>query len=56
MTTATSEAVWSEQDTTPAAVDAALRHLLTERHAEDEAFVPARVLNLVAIVDRQWRG
>jgi glucose-6-phosphate dehydrogenase assembly protein OpcA len=51
-----SEAVWSAQDTTPAAIDAALRKLLAERHAENEAYVPARVLNLVVIVDRQWRG
>ena len=48
--------VWSEQDTTPADISAALRELLTQRHAETEAFVPARVLNLVVIVDREWRG
>ena len=30
--------------------------MLAERHAEDDAFVPARVINLVAIVDRDWRG
>src|SRR5213083_3064393 len=50
------QAVWSAQDTTPAQIDGALRKLLEERHREDEAFVPARVLNLVAVVDRQWRG
>jgi glucose-6-phosphate dehydrogenase assembly protein OpcA len=50
------EAVWSEQDTTPPAIEAALRNLLAERHAEDASFVPARVCNLVAIVDRDWRG
>jgi glucose-6-phosphate dehydrogenase assembly protein OpcA len=48
--------VWSEQGTTPAKVEAALRRLLEEQHAADEAYVPARVLNLVAIVDREWRG
>jgi glucose-6-phosphate dehydrogenase assembly protein OpcA len=53
---ARSEDVWAEQDTTPSAIDAALRRLLAERHAEDASFVPARVLNLVAIVDREWRG
>ncbi|MEA2457280.1 MAG: hypothetical protein QOC95_252 [Thermoleophilaceae bacterium] len=53
---APSEVVWSEQDTKPSAVEAALRKLLAERHAEDDAFVPARVCNLVAIVDRDWRG
>ena len=51
-----SEAVWAEQDTTPSAIEAALRRLLAERHAEDASFVPARVINLVAIVDREWRG
>jgi glucose-6-phosphate dehydrogenase assembly protein OpcA len=50
------QAVWSAQDTTPSAIDAALRRLLMEHHEEDQAFAPARVLNLVAIVDRDWRG
>src|SRR3954466_645971 len=54
--TARAEAVWSDQDTSPSAIEAALRNLLAERHAEDDAFVPARVLNLIAIVDREWRG
>src|SRR3954465_14822519 len=54
--TARAEAVWSDQDTSPSAIEAALRNLLAERHAEDDAFVPARVINLVAIVDRDWRG
>jgi len=50
-------AVWSEQGTTPAAIEAALRHLLEEQHQQTEgAYAPARVLNLVAIVDREWRG
>src|SRR5256714_9317366 len=48
--------VWSEQDTTPGAIEAALRQLLYERHSEDAAYVPARVLNLVVVVDREWRG
>jgi glucose-6-phosphate dehydrogenase assembly protein OpcA len=48
--------VWSEQGTTPAKIEAALRRLLEEQYAADEAYVPARVLNLVAIVDREWRG
>jgi glucose-6-phosphate dehydrogenase assembly protein OpcA len=49
------EFVWSEQDTSPGRIEAALRQLLQQSHAED-AFVPARVLNLIAIVDREWRG
>ncbi len=51
-----SEDVWSEQDTDPDAIEAALRNLLRKRHAENEAFVPARVLNLVVIVDHEWKG
>jgi glucose-6-phosphate dehydrogenase assembly protein OpcA len=48
--------MWSEQDTTPAAIEAALRQLLCDQHARDETWVPARVLNLVVVVDRDWRG
>src|ERR671915_529510 len=48
--------VWSEQDTTPSAIEAALRQLLQEQHARSEAYVPARVLTLVVVVDREWRG
>jgi glucose-6-phosphate dehydrogenase assembly protein OpcA len=51
-----SEDIWSEQDTNPDAIEEALRDLLRRRHAEDEALVPARVLNLVVIVDRDWKG
>ena len=50
------EDVWFEQDTNPDAIEAALRRLLFRRHAENEALVPARVLNLVVIVDRDWKG
>ena len=48
--------IWSEQDTTPGAIEAALRGLLQEQYARDEACSPARVLNLVVVVDREWRG
>jgi glucose-6-phosphate dehydrogenase assembly protein OpcA len=48
--------VWSAQDTTPAEIEEALRQLLKEEHAQEEAYVPARVLNLVVVVDREWRG
>src|SRR5437667_12463483 len=50
------EDVWSEQDTTPSRIEAAFRELLIERHAADAAYDPARVLNLVVVVERQWRG
>ena len=51
-----SEDVWSARDTTPDAIEAALRELLRERHATDAGVAPARVLNLVVIVDREWKG
>jgi glucose-6-phosphate dehydrogenase assembly protein OpcA len=48
---------WFARDTTPAAIESALRRLLVDRrHGEAGAAIPARVLNLVAVVDRQWRG
>jgi glucose-6-phosphate dehydrogenase assembly protein OpcA len=49
-------AVWSEQDTTPGDVEAALRELLNEDQRREEGHAPARVLNLVVVVDREWRG
>jgi glucose-6-phosphate dehydrogenase assembly protein OpcA len=51
-----SEDIWSAQDTHPDAIEAALRDLLRERHAANESLAPARVLNLVVIVDREWKG
>lgn len=51
-----SEDVWSAEDTNPDAIEAALRELLRERHAADESLAPARVLNLVVVVDRSWKG
>jgi hypothetical protein len=51
-----SDAVWSAQGTTPDAIEAALRDLLIQRHAENEKYVPARVLNMIAFVDREWTG
>jgi glucose-6-phosphate dehydrogenase assembly protein OpcA len=57
MTTAErTDNVWSERDTSPAAIEAALRELLAERHSESAGYVPARALNLVCIVDREWSG
>jgi glucose-6-phosphate dehydrogenase assembly protein OpcA len=51
-----SEDVWSARDTSPSAIEAALRTLLSRRYQEDRTFVPARVMNLVVIVDRGFRG
>ena len=50
------DAVWRAEDTSPAEIEAALRDLLKQRSATDEGVVPARVLNLVVVVDREWRG
>ncbi len=50
------EDFWSESDTTPDNIDSALRRLLHERHAANESLAPARVLNLVVIVDHDWKG
>jgi glucose-6-phosphate dehydrogenase assembly protein OpcA len=50
------DGVWSAEATTPADVEEALRKLLQESQAGDEAEATARVLNMVAIVDREWRG
>ena len=50
------EGVWTEQDTTPAAIDAQLREMLKLQHAKSDAYVAARVLNLVVVLDREWRG
>jgi glucose-6-phosphate dehydrogenase assembly protein OpcA len=51
-----SDDIWSERDTNPDAIEAALRELLRERHAANEALAPARVINMVVIVDREWKG
>ena len=49
-------AVWSAQDTTPGDIEEALRRLLQEEHARHHFHVPARVLNLVVVLDADWRG
>jgi glucose-6-phosphate dehydrogenase assembly protein OpcA len=48
-------AVWSAQGTTPGAIAEALQQLLYEQYRE-ESYAPARVLNLVVVLDREWRG
>src|SRR5215211_9331545 len=50
------ENVWSAEDTTPSAIEAALRELLSEQHLRGRAYAPARVLNLIVVVDREWKG
>ena len=56
MSGARSDRVWSARDTSPGAVEAALRALLVELHAENAGYVPARALNMVCVVDRDWSG
>jgi glucose-6-phosphate dehydrogenase assembly protein OpcA len=51
-----SDDVWSERDTNPDAIDAALRDLLRKRHAANRALAPARVLNLIVVIDRAQSG
>ena len=50
------EDVWREDDTTPGAVEAALRRMFADRHKSERAYVPARVMNMVVIVDKEFRG
>jgi glucose-6-phosphate dehydrogenase assembly protein OpcA len=51
-----SDLMWREHDTHPDAIEAALRGLLVDFHAANANYVPARVVNLVCIVDREWSG
>jgi glucose-6-phosphate dehydrogenase assembly protein OpcA len=51
-----SDAVWSEQRTTPEAIEGALRQLVHERHTENGGLVPARTLNMVTFIDREYSG
>src|SRR3954453_16273316 len=49
--------IWRESDTTPTRIEAALRDLEVRRQGDnDHPFVPARVMNLGAIVDPESRG
>lgn len=53
---ATTDLHWSAKDTQPEEVAGALRTLLVQAHAQNESYVPARVLNLVCIVDHEYAG
>ena len=50
------EDAWSDDDTTPSKIEAALREMLATRHHESHAFVPARVINLVVVADHDFKG
>src|SRR4051812_13746448 len=56
MSGARSDAVWSASDTTPGEIEAAIRRLVVERHHENAGYVPARALNMVCVVDKEWSG
>ena len=53
---ARSDSVWSASDATPDEIEAALRRLVVERHHQNAGYVPARALNMVCIVDKEWSG
>lgn len=48
--------VWRGTDTTPGDIEAALRRSLAEVHRQNEGYAPARVLNLVCVVDAEYSG
>jgi len=52
----TTDLVWSDRATAPAKIEHALRRLVAECHASNQHCVPARTLNLVCVVDREWSG
>lgn len=52
----TTPGVWSARDTTPAAIEDALLKLMAEHSDEEHVHAPARVLNLVVVSDREWKG
>jgi glucose-6-phosphate dehydrogenase assembly protein OpcA len=52
----TVDTVWSARDTNPGDIDAALRSALSKIHHENTGYVPARVLNLICIVDKDYAG
>jgi glucose-6-phosphate dehydrogenase assembly protein OpcA len=50
------DTVWQAHDTNPGEIEAALRRALQEVHQQNESYVPARVLNLVCVVDKDYSG
>jgi glucose-6-phosphate dehydrogenase assembly protein OpcA len=55
-TALTTPGVWSARDTTPADIESALRALMHQQANEGMVHAPARVLNLVVVIDREWKG
>lgn len=50
------DALWSAEGTTPDAIEAALRELVTQRHGENGGLVPARALNMITFVESRFIG
>lgn len=48
--------VWSARDTTPAEIEAALMKLMHDRRNDELMQAPARVLNLIVVVEREYKG
>jgi glucose-6-phosphate dehydrogenase assembly protein OpcA len=56
MTDTVVDGVWRAQGTSPGAIESAVRGLLRERRCDDYGWAPARVLNLIVVIDRSYRG
>jgi glucose-6-phosphate dehydrogenase assembly protein OpcA len=56
MTAAAIDKVWRGTDTNPGEIAQSLAGLLSEVHRENPQYVPARVINLICVVDKQWSG
>lgn len=50
------DAVWSAWGTTPDEIEAAVRELVKQRHAENGGLAPARALNMVTFVESAYAG
>lgn len=55
-TALTTPGVWSAHDTSPPEIEAALLELMHERAGEGVFQAPARVLNLVVVIDHEFKG
>lgn len=55
-TALTTPGVWSARDTSPAEIEGALLRLMHEQANEGMVNAPARVLNLVVVIDKEWKG
>jgi glucose-6-phosphate dehydrogenase assembly protein OpcA len=56
MSPAAVDKVWRGTDTSPGEIEHALSGLLNEIHRENPQYVPARVINLICVVDKEWSG